>query len=65
MVAFKVGDLVLMNSDSWWLASGGSRYKNYTDKDRRRPSGLVWRVTTRIGAWSARMAGVWACLLLV
>jgi hypothetical protein len=34
MVAFKVGDLVLMNSDSWWLASGGSRYKNYTDKDR-------------------------------
>jgi len=31
---FKVGDLVRMNSDSWWLASGGSRYKTYGDKDR-------------------------------
>ena len=24
-------------------------------KNWRRPSGLVWRITTRIGAWSARI----------
>ena len=31
---FRVGDLIRMRDDCWWLREDGARFRSYTEKDR-------------------------------
>ena len=31
---FRVGDLIRMKDDCWWLREDGARFRTYTEKDR-------------------------------
>jgi hypothetical protein len=31
---FRVGDLIRMKEDCWWLGNHGTRFRTYTEKDR-------------------------------
>jgi hypothetical protein len=34
IMVFRVGDLIRMKDDCWWLREDGARFRSYTEKDR-------------------------------
>ena len=33
-MVFRIGDLIRMKDDCWWLREDGARFRSYTEKDR-------------------------------